>query len=535
MTKLHRWTARAAFGGFIAFAVLFASVYPGSRSAGSPLTAATAPSLGSAQGFAVLGGSTVTNTGATTVTGDLGVSPGTAVTGFPPGTVNGTTHAGDAVALQAQSDVTTAYNNLAGQTLDVDLTGTDLGGLTLTPGVYRFSSSAQLTGLLTLNAQGNADAVWVFQIGSTLTTATNSSVLVINSGQNCNVFWQVGSSATLGTTTTFVGNILALTSITLNTGASVSGRALARNGAVTMDTNTVSASVCAAATPTPTVTLLPATATPTATPLPATATAIAATATAIALTPTATPLPATATPAPAPISGDCLGWVNLTKRLEDQNGNDLGVAENLPQLELVLGANHSKPEVMGLGKVRFSGLGVGEWEIWENGRPTGKTTHVACDTATETVLFNRIQIDVTATPAPEAAAATPVPATAAATTTAIAATATAIAASTPTLTPLPATATAVAGTADAIAAATPTATAPPPTTVTAVPATPATPAAATPVPSAPLPTATPSTPTAASPVRLPFTGDPLSIGLVSLALMGGAGAALVGLALRRVR
>ena len=280
MVKLYRWIPRASFLGLIAFAVLFASASPGARVAGSPLPAATAPSLGSAAAFAVLGGSTVTNTGATNITGNLGVNPGTAITGFPPGLVTGTTHAADAIALQAQTDVTTAYNNLAGQVVDVDLTGTDLGGLTLAPGVYRFSSSAGLTGALTLNAGGNASAVWVFQIGSTLTTASNSSVIVTNGGQNCNVFWQVGSSATLGTTTNFIGNIIALTSISLTTGATVSGRALARNGAVTLDTNTVSATVCAA---------------PTSTPVPATATAIAATATAIALTPTATPLPATAT------------------------------------------------------------------------------------------------------------------------------------------------------------------------------------------------------------------------------------------------
>lgn len=215
-------------------------------------------SLGTAQNFAVLGGSTVTNTGPTTINGDLGVSPGSAVTGFPPGTVTGgTIHAADAVAAQAQNDVTTAYNALAGTACNVNLTGQDLGGLTLTPGVYCFSSSAQLTGTLTLNAQGNADAVFIFQIGSALTTASNSSVSVINGGQNCNVFWQIGSSATLGTNTHFIGNILALTSITLQTGTTLAGRALARNGAVTLDTNDVSRTLCA--TPCPTITLSPST------------------------------------------------------------------------------------------------------------------------------------------------------------------------------------------------------------------------------------------------------------------------------------
>ena len=200
-------------------------------------------SLGTAASFGVLAGSTVTNTGASVVAGNVGVSPGTAVIGFPPGIVTppATIHSADAVAAQAQVDLTTAYNAIAGTPTLVDLTGQDLGGLTLVPGVFGFTSSAQLTGTLTLDALGNPNAVFIFKIGSTLTTATGSSVLVINGGSSCNVFWQVGSSATLGTTTTFAGNTLALTSITLNTGASVSGRALARNGAVTLAGNSVTA------------------------------------------------------------------------------------------------------------------------------------------------------------------------------------------------------------------------------------------------------------------------------------------------------
>lgn len=223
--------------------------------AGSPAVAQTAPPLGTTTTFAVLAGSTVTNTGSSVLTGDLGVSPGLAITGFPPGTVTGTTHAGDAVALQAQSDLTTAYNDLAGQACDTVLTGQDLGGLTLTAGVYCFSTSAQLTGTLTLDAQGDPNAVFIFQIGSTLTTASGSSVQVIGGGSNCNVFWQVGSSATLGTSSDLAGSILALTSITLTTSASVSGQLLARNGAVTLDTGTVGvcAEVC------PPITLSPAT------------------------------------------------------------------------------------------------------------------------------------------------------------------------------------------------------------------------------------------------------------------------------------
>ena len=209
---------------------------------------ATAPSLGTAQSFAVLGASAVTNTGPTVVTGDLGISPNniSSVTGFPPGTVLGTVHAADATASQAQSDTTAAYLQLVTQACPAtnNLTGIDLGGHTLVPGVYCFSSSAQLTGTLTLDAQGDPNAVWVFQTGSTITTASGSSVKLINGAQACNVFWQIGSSATLGTTTTFLGNILALASITLNTSAKLFGRALARTGAVTLDSNTVTASTC---------------------------------------------------------------------------------------------------------------------------------------------------------------------------------------------------------------------------------------------------------------------------------------------------
>ena len=201
---------------------------------------AVAPPLGAAGSYGVVGASTVTNTGPTVVNGDLGVSPGSAVTGFPPGTVTGTINAGNAAAANAQTAVTTAYNALTSQACNVNLTGINLGGLTLTPGVYCFSSSAQLTGTLTLNALGNPGSVWVFQIGSTLTTASGASVVFINGGQSCGAFWQVGSSATLGTTTNFSGNILALASITANTGATSSGALFARTGAVTLDSNVVS-------------------------------------------------------------------------------------------------------------------------------------------------------------------------------------------------------------------------------------------------------------------------------------------------------
>ncbi len=209
-------------------------------------SAQTAPSLGTAQSFAVLGASTVTNTGPSVITGDLGVSPGTAVTGFPPGTVvGGATYPADAVALQAQADNTTAYNVLAGEACNTTYgVPSDIGGLTLVSGVYCFASSAGLTGTVTLDAQGNPNAVFIFKIASTLITASDSRVLLVNGASPCNVFWQVGSSATLGTRTDFVGNILALTSITLNTNAILSGRALAQNGAVTLDSNTVAVSSC---------------------------------------------------------------------------------------------------------------------------------------------------------------------------------------------------------------------------------------------------------------------------------------------------
>lgn len=197
--------------------------------------------LGSAEPFGVLAATTVTNTGLTVVNGDLGVWPGTAITGFPPGVVNGTMHPGDGVAEQAQLDAALAYNDLEGRAPNQDLTGMDLGGMTLMPGVYSFSSSAFLTGTLTLDAMGDPNAEFVFQIGSTLVSASDSEVILINAPDDwCDLYWQVGSSATLGTGTAFQGSILALTSITMTTGASLNeGQAIALNGAVTMDTNLV--------------------------------------------------------------------------------------------------------------------------------------------------------------------------------------------------------------------------------------------------------------------------------------------------------
>jgi type VI secretion system secreted protein VgrG len=207
--------------------------------------AAQLVTLNSDTNFAILAGSTVTSTGATSVTGgNVGVSPGSAVTGFPPGTVTPpfTIQTANGVTLQAQNDLTTAFNTAAGLARTQNLTGQDLGNMTLTPGVYFFSSSAELTGTLTLNDEGNSDAQFVFQIGSTLTTASGSSVVTINGGTapGIDVFWQIGSSATLGTGTAFEGNILADASITLDTGATVlDGRLLAENGAVTLEDNTI--------------------------------------------------------------------------------------------------------------------------------------------------------------------------------------------------------------------------------------------------------------------------------------------------------
>jgi LPXTG-motif cell wall-anchored protein len=212
--------------------------------------AATAPLLGTADGFAVVASSTVTNTGPSVLDGDLGVSPGTAVTGFTtsdppgPGLVNGEIYAGEEVAARALADASDAYDSLDTQACDEDLTGQDLGDKTLTPGVYCFSSSAQLTGALTLDAVGDPAAVFIFKIASTLTTASSSQVVLTEPAQACNVFWRVGSSATLGTDTSFAGTVLAGASVTANTRASVLGRLIALSAAVTLDTNLITAGAC---------------------------------------------------------------------------------------------------------------------------------------------------------------------------------------------------------------------------------------------------------------------------------------------------
>ena len=208
-------------------------------------TGTVGPSLGSASKFAVLAGTTVTNTGPSSIIGDLGVAPGTAVTGVTPAMVVGAIHAGDAVAIKAQQDLVGTYNALRRDVCTTDLTGSDLGGRTLLPGVYCFpTTDAKLSGTLVLDAKGDPGAVFIFQIALALATTATSRVQIINRGVVCNVFWQVGSSATIGGASTFAGNILASTSINLGAGVLVDGRALAQNGAVTIDTSDVSITGC---------------------------------------------------------------------------------------------------------------------------------------------------------------------------------------------------------------------------------------------------------------------------------------------------
>jgi hypothetical protein len=211
--------------------------------ASSALAATATVGLGTAASFSVLGGSTITNTGPTTMFGDLGLSPGSSVTGAPH--VLGATHVDDAVAVGAKSSLTTAYNGAASRPSNGSA-GTDLSGQVFLPGVRTASSSLLLSsGSVTLDAQGDPDAVFIFQIGSTLITGSGTTVLLAGGAQACNVFWQVGSSATLGTGTRFVGTVMALATITANTAATIHGRLLAQTGAVNLDTNTITTSNCA--------------------------------------------------------------------------------------------------------------------------------------------------------------------------------------------------------------------------------------------------------------------------------------------------
>lgn len=197
--------------------------------------------LGGAANFAVLAGSAISSTGATTITGDLGLSPGSSVGGFPPGILVGTQHVNDIIANQAKLDLTAAYNDAAGRTAtDIVTLSGNIGGLTLTPGLYKSTSSLAISsGDLTLNAQGNPSAVFIIQIASTLTTTSGRKVILSGGALASNIFWQVGTSATFGTTSVFKGNILAMQAITFNTGATLDGKALARNSAIVMAGNTI--------------------------------------------------------------------------------------------------------------------------------------------------------------------------------------------------------------------------------------------------------------------------------------------------------
>ena len=216
-----------------------ASARPAAHTTISRVVAPAGPALlGSAGTFAILAGSAITITGPTTIVGDVGVWPGTAISGMPVGQpTGGSVYTADEVAAAAQADLTTAYDDLEGRACDTDMSGVDLGTLTLFPGVYCFGAAAQLTGTLTLDGDTDPNATFIFQMGSTLTTSVGAAVILTNGVQPQNVYWKVGSSATIGVDATFAGNIVALTSITVNSGASFDGRALARNGQVTMSSN----------------------------------------------------------------------------------------------------------------------------------------------------------------------------------------------------------------------------------------------------------------------------------------------------------
>ena len=290
-------------------------------------TASAAPptvNLGTAAFYSVLAGTpAVTNTGATTIDRDVGIHPATSVTGFPPGIVGGTIHAGDAVALQAKSDLTVAYLDAASRSLDA--THPALGGLTLVAGVYNSGpATLDLTGTLTLDGQNDPNSVWIFQAQSDLITASTSSVSFIRGGSPCNVFWQVTSSATLGSNSSFVGTILALTSVTLANGVTVNGRALARNGDVTMINDTFITSTCTALSVAIPPVLIPPTRPPF-TVAPSATPTIAPTATPIVTAPVApTVAVATATPTvvftPAPVIA---GVQQLPSTSTDEQGSPL--------------------------------------------------------------------------------------------------------------------------------------------------------------------------------------------------------------------
>ncbi|MDE3008659.1 MAG: DUF3494 domain-containing protein [Acidobacteriota bacterium] len=284
-------------------AAIFFSAFSSAASA-----ATSTVNLGSSSTFAILAGSTITNTGSSVISGNIGLSPGTSITGFPPGIEStGTTSVANPTAVQAQTDLVTAYNDAAGRT-PATTEPSELGGLTLAAGVYTVASSATLTGTLTLNGANDATSTFIIQIPAGLTTASASSIVLENGAQACNVFWQVTSSATLGTGSSFAGTLMALSSITATTGAKVSGRLLARNGAVTLDTNSVTVPTCAAVTPTTTTTL------------PTTTTTLPTTTTTSPTTTTTAPVSTTTTPI-IPVGAPQTGF-----------GGTAGGASNTPAL-----------------------------------------------------------------------------------------------------------------------------------------------------------------------------------------------------------
>ncbi len=303
-SRSHSRHGRSVAAGLIAAGVVVVCMLT-QATAASAASYENSVGLGTADPFSVLGGQSVTNTATSTVSGDVGVSPGTAFTGSGTMTIGGAPHITDAVAAQAQIDLTTAYNSAASRTPTGTALPAGLATVTFTPGVYNASSAVGITGDVTLDGQNDPNPVFIFQIGSSLTTAAATHIILTGHAQACNVFWQVASSATLGTASTFVGSILALTSISLGATVTVQGRALARNGSVTLIGDTFTSPACAT---TPTTTTV------TASPTTATGTTVSATVTAPAgfASPTGTVIFTVNGVDSAPVALDSLGHATLT-------------------------------------------------------------------------------------------------------------------------------------------------------------------------------------------------------------------------------